>query len=264
MKVYVINLDKDAERLDFMRAQFRSLNLDFERVSAVLLNGDQRSKLSPQPQTVLSNAEVGCFLSHIKVWTLIVQSGDPYACVFEDDVAISADASELLSSTHWIPKHAGLIKLETAFTLMELGKKRCPVVPPYEAVVTQSNYAGSAGYIISRQTCLKLLQDSKYIGEAVDLFLFSARLSVLSYQIVPAPCVQLLNLDKASFDVEGPVFSSHIAGTYSLDQRAKRSISVRIRRRIVREARKWLYVMSLETVPFAFEGWGDRRRGKSD
>lgn len=260
MRAYVINLDRDADRLDFMRAQFASLDLTFERVRAVYLgDGNDRQKIFPPPAELLSNAEVGCFQSHIATWKLIVASNEPFGCVFEDDVAIATDARRLLASTEWIPKGAGIIKLETAFTRIDLGKQRHAATAPYETAVAQNNYGGSAAYIISRAAAQRLLRESRVMEEAVDLFLFSSRLAVLSCQVVPAPCVQLLNLKKASFDVAGPDFSSSIAGTYSLDARSRRSLLIRLQRRIAREIRKVLHSMAPASVDFSFAGWGTER-----
>jgi len=256
MKCYVINLDQDADRLEFMRNQFVALGLQFDRIPATDLRAEgSRQRITPQPAKLLSNAEVGCFQSHIAAWQRIIDSAAPYGCVFEDDVAIATDAGHLLKSTDWIPKGAGIIKLETAFTQIELGQRRSPATAPYETAMTQGNYGGSAAYIISRSACQRLLRESQVIEEAVDLFLFSSRLSVQSWQVVPAPCVQLLNLKKASYAVAGPDFSSNIAGTYALDARSRRSVWVRLRRRLSREVRRRLYSMAPAVVEFAFTGW---------
>ncbi len=238
----MINLDADVNRLELIRNQFDALGLQFDRIPATDLRAEgARQRIVLPPAELLSNAEVGCFQSHISAWQQIVDSAAPYGCVFEDDIAIATDAGQLLKTTDWIPKGAGIIKLETAFTEIELGQLRTPAAAPCETAVAQGNHAGGAAYIISRSACQRLLRESRVIEEAVDLFLFSSRVSILSFQVVPAPCVQLLNLKKASFAVAGPVFSSDIAGTYTLDARSHRSVWARLRRRVSSEVRRRLH-----------------------
>lgn len=94
--VYVINLAANTERMAAVSAVLNGQNIPFSRIEGVngwtlteaekaavydlARNGrDGRQPLVP--------AEIGCYLSHIKAWQEIVESGAPGGFVFEDDFA---------------------------------------------------------------------------------------------------------------------------------------------------------------------------------
>ncbi len=78
-KVYIINLDKDVERMEFMSKQMQDLGIDFERVSAIYGKeynfGDEYDealaiKKNGQP---LVPGEIGCAKSHKLCYEKILQ-----------------------------------------------------------------------------------------------------------------------------------------------------------------------------------------------
>lgn len=91
--IYLINLDRAKERLNFVLPFIEGLGFPVERISAVdgrnisLEDVDydpeeylRRFKMYPEPGTI------GCALSHMRVWELFMQSQYDYALIFEDDV----------------------------------------------------------------------------------------------------------------------------------------------------------------------------------
>lgn len=101
--VFVINLDKDTERMQFMHEQLTSLNIQFKREVAVL------GKLyQPTPEEYDENlavakgghalipGEIGCALSHSHVLQKIVSEKVPYTLVLEDDVVLPENFKDVL------------------------------------------------------------------------------------------------------------------------------------------------------------------------
>ncbi len=97
MKAYLINLDRNPERLAFMRGQLDALGLPFERLPAVCgksLSPERRAAgFSPVRSFIaskkrMSDAEVGVALSHIGCCRRLLASGEPCALVLEDDVVL--------------------------------------------------------------------------------------------------------------------------------------------------------------------------------
>ena len=94
MDIYVINLDKDVQRLHWMEQQLSAHKLQFLRIAAV--NGSQ---IDPQRDPYWSDplrshlgaAEIGCLLSHAYAWRLIAQADGELALVLEDDIHVSDD-----------------------------------------------------------------------------------------------------------------------------------------------------------------------------
>lgn len=100
MKCFVVNLDRDKERLEATRALFASAGMDIERVSAVdarSMTAAQLREACPGFRFYLANArrvkpgEIGCALSHRKAWETLASRGLPLAAVFEDDILADMD-----------------------------------------------------------------------------------------------------------------------------------------------------------------------------
>lgn len=97
MKVFVINLDQDSDRLEVVRRQFERIGVAFERLPAVygksLSCQAKRHALSRfrwwcavgRPTT---DGELGCALSHAAFYRKVVDEDLPIACVVEDDVVL--------------------------------------------------------------------------------------------------------------------------------------------------------------------------------
>ena len=95
LPIFVINLDRSPERLALMQAQAGALGLSFERVPGV--DGTKAlpawvitqflSELGQEP-TALSRGEVGCYASHLRVMSKIIDHRLEAAIVLEDDALL--------------------------------------------------------------------------------------------------------------------------------------------------------------------------------
>lgn len=91
--VFLINLDRDTQRLAAMEREFSHFSRSFERISAV------QGLALPEPlraffldeaghvPSILTNGEVGCYASHLLAMQIVLERGLPYALVVEDDIA---------------------------------------------------------------------------------------------------------------------------------------------------------------------------------
>ena len=95
-KVYIINLKKDKNRKKNILNELKKQNLkNYKFISAV--NGNELKKkeinslISKEKNfinpinTNMSKSEIGCSLSHIKIYKEIVKSDIDYALILEDD-----------------------------------------------------------------------------------------------------------------------------------------------------------------------------------
>lgn len=98
MKTYLINLDRNPERLEFMRGQLDRLGIAFERFPAVwgkgLSEAERKEGFSRTRSFIaagkrLSDAEIGVAMSHVGCYRRMVDADEPYALVLEDDVVLS-------------------------------------------------------------------------------------------------------------------------------------------------------------------------------
>ncbi len=100
MKTYVINLDRNPERLEFIREQLERIDVPFERISAVygkaLSPAEMRERFSRLRSFVaskkrMSASEIGCALSHVKIYRKLIEENVPVALVLEDDAVLGPE-----------------------------------------------------------------------------------------------------------------------------------------------------------------------------
>lgn len=214
MKAYLINLDSDADRLDWMRAQLDSHGLDWERVSGVDLRGEAGQRAMGQwahlPRARLAPAEIGCMMSHATCWQRIIDSGDALGCVFEDDVMLGGALGALLNEDSWIPRSLGIIRLETNNQICSVSNRVLASHAGIGIRATFDNWQGTAGYIVTAQKARELLAGLEANGLPVDMYMNDPKPATVIYQMVPAPCRQGKWGEEEG---DAQIFESHIVGT---------------------------------------------------
>jgi len=195
MRAYMINLDSDADRLDWMRGQFHRAGIaGWERVPAVDLRGAagraRAAEWAHLPRARLAPAEVGCLMSHAEVWRRIVARGERLAAVFEDDVSLAPDLGGLLADDGWIPPGVHLLRLETSLRQVQVSRRVIARHGATEIRDTFHNRQGTAGYVISPVRAQALLEAFDANPAPADIFMFSGRMAHRVSQMIPAPCVQ--------------------------------------------------------------------------
>lgn len=138
MKVFVINLDKDKDRMASVDAQLKRLGVDYERVSGVYAKEMPDEKRHSAVNHFrwwcaigrpIVPAEIGCALSHYNLYRSL-KPGEA-VCILEDDVILTDDfpcrlkevesfvnAGKpqviMLSSHNWVQSGTGIIRNKTA------------------------------------------------------------------------------------------------------------------------------------------------------
>ncbi len=100
MKIFLINLEKNQERLLAMDQQLRAFNLVYERVDAILgraLSSQALKQVYSRTRSALARGqglklgEIGCALSHLKIYKRMVDEQIDCALILEDDLMLSKD-----------------------------------------------------------------------------------------------------------------------------------------------------------------------------
>ncbi len=109
IKTYVINLDRNPERLEHMQAVLGDLGLEYERIAGVdgkALSESEMAKAFNAKRSYIAKrgyqlcaGEIGCALSHLSVYRKMVEGNIPLALVFEDDVKIESSFKNALAKT---------------------------------------------------------------------------------------------------------------------------------------------------------------------
>jgi glycosyl transferase family 25 len=98
LRTFLINLDRNPERLVFMRGQLERLGMSFERfpavygkelTSAARAMGFSRVRSFIASKKRLSDAEIGVAMSHIGCCRRMIETEERYALILEDDVVLS-------------------------------------------------------------------------------------------------------------------------------------------------------------------------------
>jgi len=171
--IYVINLDRDVERMASLAGSLRGLNLTYVRVSAVLgkkvpdweklvdveLYGARNRLPMPRP------GEVGCYLSHLKAMEEFLRTDAPWCVILEDDVEVRPECVEVLAALgqkdDW-----DLVKLFCFHSGLPVRKRA--LTPTHHLVVHLTRTTSSAAYAVNRRAAETLLKSMRPISEQVD------------------------------------------------------------------------------------------------
>jgi len=199
MRFYLINLDRSADRLEWMNDQTAPLNLVMQRVPAVdghLLSADDWSRWAAvtSKRFGMGPGETACFLSHRRVWQMMIDNDEPWAFIAEDDIHLCETACHFMQDSSWIPADADLVKAETARQRVWLAPRATSICYGHALHRLRSSHGGSAGYFISRHAASKLLSATETLCSIPDQVLFNPVLGIAPqlkiYQMDPAICIQ--------------------------------------------------------------------------
>lgn len=171
--IFVINLDRDKDRMASIESSLAKNGLSHVRVPAVLgrevpdwerlvdapLYARRNRNLSPRP------GEVGCYLSHLKAMEDFLATGAPWGVILEDDVEILPECAEVLralgEADDW-----DLAKLFCFHGGMPVRKRA--LTARHHLVVHLARTTSSAAYAVNRRAAETLLKSMMPISEQVD------------------------------------------------------------------------------------------------
>ena len=171
--VSVINLDRNTERWDEIGRQFAGCAAPLHRVAGVeggRLSAAAVRRLGGDPAM---RGTLGCFLSHAAAWEALLDRGDPYGLIVEDDVIPLLD----------LPRDLAGLNLPTSFDLCFVNDRIAPWADPAGVQAFQAhtlasamqdfhpddNAPGGDGYLLSREGAQKLLAWVAEDGFAADV-----------------------------------------------------------------------------------------------
>ncbi len=201
MKVYAICLEGYNKRRAFQELQAVQYGLDLEIISAVdgsSLSEEQLQEAANYWSSPITAKDLGCFLSHKKVWKLI-QKRNETAVIIEDDVVFSPiipkvlneishkdDGYEVIYDLEYVPRNHLLAKKPKWFS----GDGQITATKIYQ------NKNGAGCYCLNSNAAERLLLDTKKeVFKLADAFVWN-RVWAEFLQIEPAPAVQMVYLPK--------------------------------------------------------------------
>jgi len=184
MKHYWINLDKCADRREYMEAQFYKKEIDDYRISAetpeTIKSNNYTIKRNEQSINTTTPCEIACILSHLKAIAQGYADGDPYFCVLEDDIEfLNIDFEKMLKYVEaaqnknnevieilqlYTSSHPVVIQLYNEHFL----KDDCNIIAKREEA-----YPGAVYYMVSREGARKILDKYVLADDHYDLSYYS-------------------------------------------------------------------------------------------
>ena len=173
---YVINLEKDKERINKLKQNITNLNVS-NHINFVYIKAVEQSTFNdhvftvcntwfdPYLKTGITTGEVGCALSHNKCWNQFYTSQKEYALILEDDVEFTEKYDINLETLLNYPKDADIVYIHR--------KKLKQNEIKYDDVFTNVKASSwTCGYLLTRKGVEKLLK-TKYLDNliVVDDFL---------------------------------------------------------------------------------------------
>lgn len=173
--VYVINRERDMDRLGRFRKSCKQWSVEFQRVEAINC-ADPGFDFAPYDaqiaetfygKTDFLRGAVGCFLSHARAWRALVDSMNSHAMICEDDVRflgpIPTSAAELVFSQNYDLVYVNQ-RMADGLLNSPVSKVRTTFefATPYNAAMKilevqgKMNAPGGEGYLLSREGARKL------------------------------------------------------------------------------------------------------------
>lgn len=207
MKVYLVNLDKNPERLESSKRQLDSLGIPFQRVRAVYgraLSADERRRAySPFRALMargrpLNDGEIGCSLSHIEIYRDMIANSVAIALVLEDDMILKEGLPEAIAE---IERFADPTRAQVIFPARQWNKLDethvCGIVPVDSAMFTDA-------YVITLPAARKVLNSNYPVFNVADSWTrWHRRLGIELYRRLP--CVAYQDTGRFGTDIRPDV-----------------------------------------------------------
>lgn len=197
MKVFLVNLDRDTDRLASVDRQLKRLGVAYERVPAVYGKDLPADSIKAHCNAFRwwcaigrppSLGEIGCALSHFKIYERMLAEGISAACIIEDDIALSSsfasglekvadEIDESRSQVVLLSDHSGL------YSTRQSGKE-------FEIVKSAKGMC-TDGYCLTQLAARALLKQNRPIIVPCDMWKRWACKGVIElFHLLPSVCRQ--------------------------------------------------------------------------
>ena len=198
--VYLINLKKSPERLAKSKKRLEEQNIGFTRVEGVLgqdLSEDEiKQHYCPalnakKYHTALTKGQIGCYLSHRKVWQLIAEGDDDFGIIMEDDFVLPGNLPKAIDCIKNIDFSWDLIKLAAYQSRERKVAFEQALNDDFNIIVHAKPMSGGAATALTKVAARKLLAGTNKFGRPCDTDIqnfWETNVNVLS--LMPYPVSQ--------------------------------------------------------------------------
>lgn len=183
---FVINLDRSVDRMAEMARQLEAAGVPYQRFPAVdgaKVPAHELERLAtPECRTFCTSSMIGCALSHMNLWRLVVERGYERVLVIEDDAALVPTFRQgLQQALRDVPPDFDVLLLG-CFLLCNKDRKYAPLNRlarlflqtrrddrTWGTVYVPEKFAGTHCYVVSRRGAAKLLRLLPRVQGHIDM-----------------------------------------------------------------------------------------------
>lgn len=186
IRTFVVNLEFNLDRRNYMLSLLEGLGQKADFIKAVdgkRLSEKDLSTIYDKEEALrnlgreLTLGEIGCALSHIEIYKIIVEKNISYALILEDDISINFNLSKVIGNLIKVDKwdlillghHSGLDNDYTQKSELSFWG-RVKILPDYKICRLCGKGYGTYGYIITLNGAKKLLSQTKLITKPIDFY----------------------------------------------------------------------------------------------
>lgn len=170
---YVINLDRDVQRLDAVTQNLNMLGLPFKRIQGIVGKElpnwekyvDLKAYAKRNRRTIPRLGEIGCYLSHLKAMEAFLNANEPWCIILEDDAEVLPECLDVINGLaaydDW-----DMVKLFNFHHGLPFKKRSLGL--NHNLVIHLTRTTSSAAYAINRRAAHKLLRSALPITEQID------------------------------------------------------------------------------------------------
>lgn len=188
MNIFIVNLKNSVERRQKMEEQLHALGLSAEFIEAVdgrFMSDDERKRVTADVNYAFLPGEIGCALSHQKIYKRIVDEGIAQALILEDDVLIENILPELLKGIKLSNSTPEIILLSRVNKFRKKAVRSLTII--YKIHKTEQATTAHA-YIINNKAASSFLNNLYPVWMTADKWSLFEDLSMAKiYSVIPYP-----------------------------------------------------------------------------
>jgi GR25 family glycosyltransferase involved in LPS biosynthesis len=189
IKSYIINLEKYKNKYNLCLNKLNKINIYPERFNAIYIDDENsdyiKSITYPSVQYTIKNGRyahnnigskgaIGCYLSHITLWKMLLESNEDIFLIFEDDIDINKNIINFnnnlnkdlnnINKEDWDIIFLGYYDFNNIFNSSYDKNNKC-----YKKI--NYNIYGTHSYIINKNGAQKLLKNAFPIIDQIDSYI---------------------------------------------------------------------------------------------
>jgi len=198
--IWVINLKRSADRRAFITAHLRDLGLSFELIEAAdgealsteeLAAVYQAALCTPRP---LTPGEIGCALSHLRLYQRQMDEGHEAVVILEDDAIVDPSFLDTMAQLARLPIDWELLLLCRSDAQVSFWGRQA-LSDHHRCVRFASLAHATTGYLLRRSGAAKLLAHGYPILRPADCLTGGGCLTGVRLYGLDPPCVSALPLE---------------------------------------------------------------------